>query len=541
MQSADREWWRGGVIYQIYPRSFFDTNGDGVGDLEGIRRKLDHVADLGVDAIWISPFFKSPMKDFGYDVSDYRAVDPMFGTLDDFDRLLAAAHERGLKVMIDQVLSHTSDRHPWFEESRRDRTNPRADWYVWVDARADGTPPNNWLSAFGGPAWQWDPARCQYYLHNFLASQPDLNHHNPQVMDAVLEEVRFWLDRGVDGFRLDALNFAFHDRRLRNNPPLEPELVARIGRPENPYTHQDHRYDKSRPEIRVLLRRLRKRAREYGDAVLLAEIGDATRGRELLAEYTSGGDRLHMAYSFELLTPYGNAAHIRDTVEGLEQTIGDGYPCWTIGNHDVPRVVSRWGRGAPPERVAPLYAAMLLSLRGGICLYQGDELGLTQADITREDLQDPVGIALWPRYKGRDGCRTPMPWEAESEHAGFSTAKPWLPIPSEHRARAVDRQAGDPGCTLEAIRRFLHWRRQQPALVRGGIRFLDAPEDTLLFERSDEVRLVAAFNLADTPVTVPLPADLRVQPLGGHGFNGRIEDDAIVLAGFDAFFGRVIT
>lgn len=541
MQAAHREWWRGGVIYQVYPRSFLDANGDGIGDLEGIRRKLGYVADLGVDAIWISPFFKSPMKDFGYDVSDYRAVDPIFGTLDDFDRLLEEAHGLGLKVMIDQVLSHTSDRHPWFEESRQDRTNPRADWYVWADACPDGTAPNNWLSVFGGPAWQWDTQRCQYYLHNFLVSQPDLNYHNPRVMDAVLEEVRFWLNRGVDGFRLDALNFAFHDHRLRNNPPLDPELAARVARPEKPYTYQDHLYDKSRPEIRVLLRQLRKLAREYDDAVLLAEISDATRSRRLMAEYTGGGDTLHMAYSFDLLTPDGSAAHIRDTVEGLEEQVGDGYPCWTIGNHDVPRVVSRWGKGTPPERVAPLYATMLLSLRGGICLYQGDELGLTQADIAYEDLQDPVGITMWPRNKGRDGCRTPVPWEAHSEHAGFSTAKPWLPVPAEHRARAVDRQADDPGSTLEAIRRFLHWRKQQSALQTGDIRFLDAPEDTLVFERIDEIRLLAAFNLVDTTVTVPLPAGFRVERLDGHGFNGRVEGGGIALDGFDAFFGRVVT
>lgn len=540
MQAVDRDWWRGGVIYQIYPRSFLDSNGDGIGDLEGIRRKLGYVADLGVDAIWISPFFQSPMKDFGYDVSDYRAVDPMFGTLDDFDRLLEEAHGLGLKVMIDQVLSHTSDRHPWFEQSRQDRTNPRADWYVWAEPRPDGTPPNNWLSAFGGPAWQWDTRRCQYYLHNFLVSQPDLNYHNPEVIDAVLEEVRFWLERGVDGFRLDALNFAFHDQRLRDNPPLDPELAARVTLPDRPYTYQHHLHDKSRPEMPVLLRRLRGLAREYDDAVLLAEIADATRSRQLMAEYTHGGDRLHMAYSFELLTPDGSAARIRDTVEGLEQQIGDGYPCWSVGNHDVPRVVSRWGRGAPPERVAPLYAALLLSLRGGICLYQGDELGLPQADIAWEDLQDPVGITLWSRNKGRDGCRTPMPWAADSEHAGFSTARPWLPVPTGHRQRAVDRQAGDPGSTLEAIRRFLRWRRQQPALVKGGIRFLEAPEDALVFERSDEIRLLAAFNLGDTAVTVPLAAGRRVERLDGHGFHGRIEGDAIALEGFDAFFGRVV-
>ncbi|HKJ95111.1 MAG TPA: alpha-glucosidase family protein, partial [Gammaproteobacteria bacterium] len=478
-----------------------------------------------------------PMKDFGYDVSDYTDVDPMFGGIPDFDHVIAEAHRLGLRVMIDQVPSHSSDQHPWFQESRASRDNPRADWYVWADARDDGTPPNNWLSVFGGPAWQWDTGRCQYYLHNFLPSQPDLNYHNPEVLSAMLDCMRFWLDRGVDGFRLDAINFSFHDPRLRDNPAAAGVRETFVSTPENPYSYQQHLYDKSRPEMLGFLRRIRALADEYGDVVLMGEIGD-DRSRELMSEYTSGGDRLHMAYSFDLLTERRGAAHVRDRVEGLEQAIGDGYPCWSIGNHDVQRVATRWGGGVSPERVAPLYAAMLLSLRGGICLYQGDELGLTEAELAFEQLQDPYGINMWPTFKGRDGCRTPMPWAADVAHGGFSTATPWLPVPEEHLPRAVDRQESDDRSTLNRVRRFIGWRHAHPALAKGDILFLDAPEDVLLFERGgDTERILCAFNLEGEPVEVPLPGHADMTALDGHGFGGRFADGTIHLDGYDAFFG----
>ncbi|PWG62321.1 alpha-glucosidase [Spiribacter halobius] len=537
---ADDAWWRGGIIYQIYPRSFLDASGDGVGDLEGILRRLDHVAGLGVDAVWISPFFRSPMQDFGYDVADYRAVDPMFGSLETFDRVLAEAHRLGLRVLIDQVPSHTSDQHPWFLESRASRDNPRADWYVWVDPKPDGMPPNNWLSVFGGSAWQWDSVRCQYYLHNFLASQPDLNYHNPAVQDAMLAEMRFWLERGVDGFRLDAINFCFHDAALRDNPPRAGRAAATtVSGPENPYSWQVHVYDKSRPEMIGWLRHIRSLAREFGDAVLMGEIGDE-RGPELMAEYTAGGERLHMAYSFDLLTERGDAAYLRERVEGTVRALGEnGYACWSIGNHDVPRVVTRWGRGAPPEKVAPLYLALLLSLPGAACLYQGDELGLPEADLTYEDLRDPYGIRFWPRFRGRDGCRTPMPWAADPPGAGFTTGRPWLPIPEAHRPLAVDRQAGVPGSVLEACRAFIAWRRGYPALRHGAARFHEAPPGVLLLERHvPGERLLAAFNLTASPAQVPLPGP--VAALAGNGFGGRLVGGAVELEGHDAFFGRIL-
>ena len=517
-------WWRGAVIYQIYPRSFLDVNGDGVGDLRGIEGKLDYVASLGVDAIWISPFFLSPMADFGYDIADYCAVDPLFGTLADFDRLLAKAHSLGLKVMIDQVLSHSSNEHAWFKESRSSRDNPKADWYVWADAKPDGSPPNNWLSIFGGGAWQWEPRRGQYYLHNFLVSQPDLNFHHPDVQQASLDNVKFWLDRGVDGLRLDAINFCFHDRQLRDNPAKPPE--KRTGRgfsPDNPYAFQYHHHNNTQPENLAFLERLRALMDQYPDVGALGEIS----AEDLLGtmtEYTRPG-RLHMGYSFELLTEDGSPGFIRRTVEELQAHMTDGWPCWSVSNHDVARVVTRWGQGSTHPHLASQYNALACSLRGSICIYQGEELGLPEADVPFEAIQDPYGIAFWPTFKGRDGCRTPMPW-LPGNGAGFSDAKPWLPVPDAHRALSVATQEGDPDSTLQRFRRFLHWRHRQPALMAGDIRFLDAPAPVLAFERTHpEQRMLVVFNLSDQPQTVVLPGleNLRADP--GHGLPAGQADD----------------
>ena len=540
------DWWRGAVIYQIYPRSFMDSNGDGIGDLPGITARLAHVADLGADAVWISPFFRSPMKDFGYDVADYRDVDPIFGTLADFDALLARAHALGLKLIIDQVLSHTSDQHAWFRESRSSRDNPKADWYVWADPRPDGTPPSNWLSVFGGSAWQWDARRRQYYLHSFLAEQPDLNFHNPAVQDALLGEVRFWCERGVDGFRFDACNHQFHDRLLRDNPPA---ALAEIGgvstvRVDNPYAMQRHLHDKSQPENLAFLERLRALLDEYG-AAALGEVGDEN-APPVMAQYTEAGRRLHMAYSFSLLTPERSAAHLRGQVQALEDALAatGGWGCWAVSNHDVPRVATRWGQGAPADAARDrLWLALLLSLRGSACLYQGEELGLPEADVPFEHLQDPYGRAFWPEFKGRDGCRTPMPWQAEGVHGGFSTgasAPPWLPVSAEHLPLAVDRQAADARSMLAYSRALIHWRRGQPLLRTGALRFLDAPEPLLHLERGEGGdALHAVFNLSDAPQDLPLPAPL--QALQGHPCTGsaRSSDGRMLrLAPWGVFFGQ---
>ncbi|HRN61607.1 MAG TPA: alpha-glucosidase family protein [Luteimonas sp.] len=484
-----------------------DTDGDGIGDLPGIIERLDHVASLGVDAIWISPFFKSPMADFGYDIADYRAVDPLFGTLDDFDRLLAKAHALGIRVMIDQVLSHTSDQHDWFRESRLSRDNPKADWYVWADPKEDGTPPNNWMALFGGVAWKWEPRREQYYLHNFQSAQPDLNFHNPEVQAATLDNVKFWLDRGVDGLRLDAINFCFHDTQLRDNPPKPKD--KRVGRgfsPDNPYAYQYHYFNNTQPENLPFLESLRALLDRYPGATTLGEISSED-SLATTAEYVNPR-RLHMGYSFELLTDDFSAAYIRGTVERLEAAMTEGWPCWAISNHDVQRAVTRWGGENPPPQLAKMLVALVCSLRGSVCLYQGEELGLGEADVPFEALQDPYGQTFWPNFKGRDGCRTPMPW-TDGPHGGFTEGTPWLPVADAHRAHSVAAQDADAGSVLNDVRRFLRWRREQPALVRGDIRFIDAPEPVLAFVRESEAdAVVAAFNLSAESVDMRLPAEL---------------------------------
>ena len=488
-------WWRGAVLYQIWPRSFADGNGDGIGDLRGIGERLDHLARLGVDAVWISPFYESPMRDFGYDIADHRAVDPQFGTLEDFDRLLARAHALGLRVLVDFVPSHTSDRHPWFLESREDRGNPRADWYVWADPRPDGTPPNNWLSVFGGSAWQWEPRRGQYYLHNFLKEQPDLDLHRPEVREALLDVARFWLERGVDGFRLDAVEFAFHDPRLRNNPPRREGPAPGGAAPDSPWAMQRHLFDKGRAELNALfLQPLWRLTEAYGGRVLLGEVtGEHARAR--IARHTNGGG-LDMAYGFDLLTGEITASRVREAVEGMQARIGGGWMCWAFSNHDVRRAPSRLPVADPPDAARLLLPVLLCCLPGSPCLYQGDELGLEEAELSFEDLRDPFGIAFWPRFPGRDGCRTPMPWKAGAPHGGFSETTPWIPFHEPHRRRAADRQYAEPGSIYRRLAAFLAFRRTQPALREGDIRFLDPTGPLLAFERRrSESRILCVFDL----------------------------------------------
>lgn len=499
-EPAVAPWWHGAAIYHIYPRSFADANGDGIGDLPGITAHLEYVASLGVDAIWLSPFYPSPMKDFGYDISDYCGVDPIFGTLADFDRLLARAHQLGLRVVIDQVLSHTSDQHPWFRQSRMSRDNPRSDWYVWADARADGMPPNNWQSLFGGSAWTWDARRRQYYMHNFLREQPDLNGHNPAVQDALFGCMRFWLDRGVDGFRLDAINHAMHDRQLRDNPPALP-----AGRPpRRSADFQQPLHNRSQPEMIPFLERIRALADDYGGRFTVAEIGGE--GSEAdMPVYTQGTRRLHTAYGFNFLyADRLSPALVRAAMAAWPDTPGTGWPSWAFSNHDAPRAVSRWA--APEERAAGARFAMLLllTLRGNVFLYQGEELGLPQAQLAFEDLRDPEAIANWPLTLGRDGARTPMPWIAAAPHAGFTTGKPWLPLGGEHAALAVDAQQRDARSTLNLTRNLLRFRRQHAALRAGTLRFLDAPATLLAFERSTgSERLLCLFNFGAATEVVP--------------------------------------
>ncbi len=490
-------WWRGATIYQVYPRSFLDSNGDGIGDLQGICKKLDYIKSLGVDGIWISPFFKSPQDDFGYDVSDHIDVDPIFGSLDDFDRLLSEAHELGLKIVIDQVYSHTSDRHAWFEECRSSTENDKADWYVWADAKPDGSPPNNWLSVFGGPAWTWDARRRQYYLHNYLPTQPDLNLHNPAVQDALLGVARFWLDRGVDGMRLDAINYAIHDEQLRDNPP-EPGTGERAARP---WLMQIKRYNTNQDEVTAFLERLGTLTHEYGEILTVAEVGGAD-ATAVMREYIHGNKRLSTAYSFDFLNELSvSAANLSRPLAEWSNAANDGWPSWAFSNHDAPRVVSRWGKGDEAGQSARLFGTLLVALRGNVFVYQGEELGLPQADVPFEALQDPEAIAHWPHSLGRDGARTPMPWHSDSSNGGFSDGTPWLPVDPHHKALAVDAQESQPDSTLAFFRHLLQLRQSSPALRAGDLEFIDAPEDVLAFYRtSHQERLVCVFNLGNTNI-----------------------------------------
>lgn len=527
------EWWRGAVIYEIYPYSFQDSNGDGIGDLPGILARLEHVAELGVDAVWIAPFYVSPMRDFGYDVADHRAVDPRFGTLADFDRVAARAHDLGLRVLIDQVWSHTSDRHPWFLESAADPDGPKADWYVWADPKPDGSPPNNWLSVFGGPAWRWDPRRRQYYLHHFLTAQPALNLRHDGVLRALEETAEFWLARGVDGFRFDAADFLCHDESLADNPPRPPEGGVM---PVKPFGLQEHRHDMMHPDGLAVLARIRALLDRHPGTAALAELSSEWDPFARAARYTRG-QGVHMAYSLRLAKGGFDAASLAERIAHVESCMADGgWYCWAFSNHDVDRVASRWGDGSPA--FAKLAMAVLLSQRGSACVYQGEELGLPQPEVPFERLRDPYGINFWPHFKGRDGARTPMPWRAQAPHAGFSAAEPWLPVPDEHRPLAVDAQNADPDSVLNAWRRFLRWRRRHPVLVHGRTENVRAEGDLLRFERvSGEERLLCLFNCGNRPLRVELPAASR--PLEGHGFAAQAAGAGLVLPAHGAAFAAI--
>jgi len=476
------EWWRSAVVYQIYPRSFQDSNGDGIGDLEGVRRRLDYLTDLGVGAIWLSPFYPSPMADFGYDVSDYCGVDPMFGTLDDFDRLLTDLHDRDMKLIIDWVPNHTSERHPWFVESRSSRDNPRRDWYTWVDPKPDGTPPNNWRSQFGGGAWQWDEHTGQYYLHSFLAAQPDLNWRNPEVEAAMLDTLRFWLERGVDGFRMDVVAFIMKDPDLCDDPEPPTEELPR---------------SREHPDVHAVFRRIRAVLEEYDPPRFsIGEIYEPNWQR--WASYYGGElDELTMPFNFSLLHSPWNARVFRNLVDGCDIAVPPGaWPNYVLGNHDEVRLATRYGSSA-----ARGAAMLLLSLRGTPTLYYGDELGMEEVDISPEDQQDPWGRQM--PGMGRDGCRTPMEWNT-NPNAGFTTASPWLRVADGWEARNVASQGET--STLAFYRHMLALRKVTPALVMGEYRSFDAPDDCFAFERchsSERLAVVVNFGGEDRRVDIP--------------------------------------
>ena len=444
--------WKNKVIYQIYPRSFFDTSDNGVGDLEGITKKVDYIAELGVDYVWISPFFKSPQKDFGYDVSDYRTVDKLFGSNDNFKKLIDTFHTKGLKVVTDLVLSHTSNEHNWFKESIKSKGNKFSDWYVWHDGKPD-VAPNNWLSVFGGSSWEWCNSRQQYYLHNFLKSQPDLNFHNEEVQNQMLEEIEYWLNFGVDGFRFDVINFLFHDKQFRNNPPKDAKLVRPLGfNKDNPYGLQIHEYDNTQPEVIKYLEKIRKILDKY-EAISIGEIVSEN-PLDIIGEYTNE-KRLHMAYCFEFLAEDLVFEDIDNIVERFFENNPNSWPCWAFSNHDSKRIATR------AKKDPKIIMEKLLKLKGNVCIFQGEELGLPESSVEFKDLQDPFGKNFWPDFKGRDGCRIPMPWESKSKNFGFSKSKPWLPIDKRYENLCVDVQENDPASTLNFTKAQIALRKKQ--------------------------------------------------------------------------------
>ena len=500
------EWWKGACIYQIYPRSFLDSNHDGIGDLKGIIQKLDYIAKLGVDAVWISPFFTSPMKDFGYDVSNYRDIDPIFGTLQDFKTLLDKAHSLDIKIIIDLVLSHTSDQHPWFHE--------KPDYYVWANAKDDGSAPNNWISVFGGSAWEWHDGRQQYYLHNFLKEQPDLNFHNPEVQREVLDIARFWLDLGVDGFRLDVVNFYFHDPKLRDNPPRDKALGAATQfEGEDPYSTQNHVYDKSQPENLEFLEKFRALIDEYPGTFTLGESGD-DHPYKLAQQYCKKNKRLHTMYNPHLCggnTKALTSGLIREPIERFLNEAPDAYPTWAFSNHDVVRAASRWLPESDGFSYHTDFSKMLIALLGclygSIIMYQGEEFGLPEAKLQFEELQDPWGQHLWPQWQGRDGCRTMIPWDKNTQDG-------WLPMAHKNVDLHFGSQDTDSASPLNFSRHFLNWRKKQPALKYGKIIFQETGNDQVLhFQRElKEEKIDCLFNFSKQEQSV------NGHTLGAFGF-----------------------
>jgi alpha-glucosidase len=488
MQGA--RWWQTGVIYQVYPRSFQDSDGDGVGDLRGIAQRLGYLVEFGVDAIWLSPIFTSPMHDFGYDIADYTDIDPLFGALADFDSLLASAHAHGLKVILDLVPNHTAEEHPWFTESRSARDSSKRDWYIWRDPAPDGGPPNNWLSNFGGSAWQCDRHTAQYYYHAFLTAQPDLNWRNPQVRAAMYDVMRFWLRRGVDGFRVDVLWHLIKDDQFRNNPP-NPDF--RRGEP--PHHAVIPLYTADRPEVHDVIGEMRGVVEEFSDRVLIGEIYLPI--ERLVAYYGRDLAGVHLPFNFSLLSAPWHARSIAKLIDEYEAALPpNGWPNWVLGNHDRPRIASRIG--LEQARVA---AMLLLTLRGTPTLYYGDEIGMQNLAIRPDQVRDPFEKNVPGQGLGRDGCRTPMQWD-ESRYAGFSDSDPWLPLPDPSRRENVEDQRRDSTSLWQLYRRLIALRRARPALLLGAYRPIAASGDLLMFVRElAGEQLLVALNLGGEPTT----------------------------------------
>ncbi len=485
------------MVYQIYPRSFKDSNGDGIGDLAGIREKLDYFTDLGVDAIWLSPINTSPMLDFGYDVSDYRGIDPIFGSMADFDALLADLHERRIKVMLDLVVNHTSHLHPWFIESRSSRDNAKRDWYIWHDGK-NGNRPNNWESVFGGPAWEWDEATQSYYHHSFLKEQPELNWRNPQVKEAVFAEIEFWLKKGVDGFRLDVVNLYYKDDQFRDNP-----LRLWGWKYPRPYEFQTHIHDMSQPEMHPLLKDLRQLLDKYQAAAVGEVMVDFSGDPKLAASYLGDDDQLHLTFDFTLLYQKWDAEAMAKALRDWFRACGNNWPTLVFNNHDQDRSYSRYAKNGENDARAKIIAALLLTAKGTPFLYYGDEIGMKNGRIARDELRDPVGIRFWPLTVSRDPARTPMLWD-NSANAGFSTGKPWLPVNDDAATRNLAAQKSDANSIWHWHQQLLALRKQHAALRLGDWKEIYGGKNVLAYRRTHEDKSIDVFlNFSRSAVELP--------------------------------------
>src|ERR1044071_1129860 len=537
-RGAGTPWWKHAVFYEIYPRSFKDSDGDGVGDLNGITSKLDYLAGLGVDAVWITPFYPSPQVDFGYDVSDYEAVDPQFGTLADFDRLVREAHRRRIKIIIDFVLNHTSDQHPFFKESRASKTSRKRDWYIWHDPKPDGSRPNNWSSSFGPYAWTLDEKTGQFYYHYFYPQQPELNWRNPEVERRMFETVRFWLKRGADGFRLDAVNYLFEDPQLRDNPVL-PEM--RPGTTTGEHL-QEKKYNRDLPEVQDVMVRLRS----FNDSVNPESvlIGEAyvPKWEELMRYYGPSNNGVHLPFNFFLIMEPARsqlkAAVFRDIIAQSERALAGRWTTYVLSNHDNPRHYDRYGDGRNNDAIAKLTATMLLTLRGSPFLYYGEEIGMvTTEPKTIDEVRDPVGRRYWPANKGRDGERTPMQWDATA-NAGFTTGSPWLPVPPSYREKNVAAQERDPVSLLSFYRQLTALRRRSPALLDGSYTsFGEDPRVYAYRRQSPKQTMLVALNMSNETRAINLGVgapEFRIALTSRPGKQGQLTDDELALSPFEA-------
>jgi alpha-glucosidase len=496
-QSYEKSWWRHGVIYQIYPRSFQDSNGDGIGDLQGIRRRIDHLKWLGVSAIWLSPIYPSPMADFGYDISDYTDIDPVFGSLEDFDALLADVHAAGMKLILDFVPNHTSDQHPWFRESRSSRDNPKRDWYLWRDPKPDGSPPNNWLAHFGGIGWEWDEATGQYYYHAFLKEQPDLNWRNPEVQEAMLNVMRFWLDRGVDGFRVDVMHHVIKDTQWRDNP-VNPDFLPHM----NDYDRLLPVYSADQPEVHDIVRKMRKVLDAYEDRMMVGELYLPI--HRLVTYYGTPEDKgVHLPFNFQLILLPWQAPSLAAAIDAYEGALpAHGWPNWVLGNHDQPRITSRVG----PEQ-AKVAALMLLTLRGTPTLYYGDEIGMRDVPIPPDEVRDPQGLNMPGKNLSRDPARTPMQWNG-GRNAGFTDGTPWLRQDRNYPRINVETLRDDPHSTLSLHRRLIALRQREPAIAEGTYAPVHSDAQLIAYLREAAGRrFLIVMNLTHRPCyfTPPTP------------------------------------